>query len=126
MAVIELALQADLLLDLVVLFCSHGNKEVFSCLGIQLAVDWFVEKGHKDITVFVPAWRKEQSRPDAPITGTKALLQLATLDKMVSKNCVCVGGGVGGICVCVCVCFFYQHVWTLSSIFPMQKITSHS
>ncbi|CAB1320325.1 unnamed protein product [Coregonus sp. 'balchen'] len=29
---------------------SHGNKEVFSCLGIQLAVDWFVEKGHKDIT----------------------------------------------------------------------------
>ncbi|KAI4885727.1 hypothetical protein NFI96_007265 [Prochilodus magdalenae] len=47
---------------------SHGNKEVFSCLGIQLAVDWFLEKGHKDITVFVPAWRKEQSRPDAPIT----------------------------------------------------------
>lgn len=50
---------------------SHGNKEVFSCRGIQLAVDWFLEKGHKDITVFVPAWRKEQSRPDAPITGTR-------------------------------------------------------
>lgn len=43
---------------------------MFSCRGIQLAVDWFLEKGHKDITVFVPAWRKEQSRPDAPITGT--------------------------------------------------------
>ncbi len=57
-------------LMLVILFCSHGNKEVFSCLGIQLAVDWFLEKGHKDITVFVPAWRKEQSRPDAPIKGT--------------------------------------------------------
>lgn len=52
-----------------VIFCSHGNKEVFSCLGIQLAVDWFLDRGHKDITVFVPAWRKEQSRPDAPITG---------------------------------------------------------
>ena len=49
--------------------CSHGNKEVFSCQGIQLAVDWFLERGHHDITVFVPAWRKEQSRPDAPITG---------------------------------------------------------
>lgn len=49
---------------------SHGNKEEFSCRGIQLAVDWFLDKGHKDITVFVPAWRKEQSRPDAPITGT--------------------------------------------------------
>uniref|UniRef100_A0A8C5ADJ3 Zinc finger CCCH-type containing 12A n=1 Tax=Gadus morhua TaxID=8049 RepID=A0A8C5ADJ3_GADMO len=48
---------------------SHGNKEVFSCQGIQLAVDWFLERGHRDITVFVPAWRKEQSRPDAPITG---------------------------------------------------------
>lgn len=49
--------------------CSHGNKEVFSCQGIQLAVDWFQERGHQNITVFVPAWRKEQSRPDAPITG---------------------------------------------------------
>ncbi|XP_024287202.1 probable ribonuclease ZC3H12B [Oncorhynchus tshawytscha] len=55
---------------------SHGNKEVFSCLGIQLAADWFVEKGHKDITVFVPAWRKEQSRPDAPITDQDILRKL--------------------------------------------------
>uniref|UniRef100_A0A8C8SK22 Zinc finger CCCH-type containing 12D n=1 Tax=Pelusios castaneus TaxID=367368 RepID=A0A8C8SK22_9SAUR len=38
---------------------SHGNKEVFSCRGIQLAVDWFKERGHKDIKVFVPLWRKE-------------------------------------------------------------------
>lgn len=28
-----------------------------------------MERGHKDVTVFVPAWRKEQSRPDALITG---------------------------------------------------------
>lgn len=34
-----------------------------------MAVDWFLERGHKDVTVFVPAWRKEQSRPDALITG---------------------------------------------------------
>ncbi|XP_045910601.1 probable ribonuclease ZC3H12C [Micropterus dolomieu] len=55
---------------------SHGNKEVFSCQGIQLAVDWFLEKGHRDITVFVPAWRKEQSRPDAPITDQEILRRL--------------------------------------------------
>ncbi|XP_018592575.1 probable ribonuclease ZC3H12B isoform X1 [Scleropages formosus] len=55
---------------------SHGNKEVFSCRGIQLAVDWFLEKGHNDITVFVPAWRKEQSRPDAPITDQEILRKL--------------------------------------------------
>ncbi|XP_075993950.1 putative ribonuclease ZC3H12C [Genypterus blacodes] len=55
---------------------SHGNKEVFSCQGIQLAVDWFLELGHRDITVFVPAWRKEQSRPDAPITDQEILRRL--------------------------------------------------
>ncbi|XP_075394679.1 putative ribonuclease ZC3H12B [Tenrec ecaudatus] len=55
---------------------SHGNKEGFSCRGIQLAVDWFLDKGHKDITVFVPAWRKEQSRPDAPITDQDILRKL--------------------------------------------------
>ncbi|XP_069468634.1 probable ribonuclease ZC3H12B isoform X1 [Ambystoma mexicanum] len=55
---------------------SHGNKEVFSCRGIQLAVEWFYEKGHKDITVFVPAWRKELSRPDAPIADQEILHKL--------------------------------------------------
>lgn len=50
---------------------SHGNKEVFSCLGIQLAVNFFLERGHTAITVFVPSWRKEQPRPDVPITGKK-------------------------------------------------------
>ncbi|KAM6970587.1 putative ribonuclease ZC3H12C [Aplochiton taeniatus] len=55
---------------------SHGNKEVFSCHGIQLAVDWFLERGHRDITVFVPAWRKEQSRPDALITDQEILRRL--------------------------------------------------
>ncbi|XP_026558917.1 probable ribonuclease ZC3H12B [Pseudonaja textilis] len=55
---------------------SHGNKEGFSCRGIQLAVDWFLEKGHRDITVFVPTWRKEQSRPDAPITDQEILHRL--------------------------------------------------
>lgn len=47
---------------------------MFSCHGIQLAVDWFLERGHQDITVFVPAWRKEQSRPDALITGENICL----------------------------------------------------
>ncbi|XP_048199752.1 probable ribonuclease ZC3H12C isoform X1 [Perognathus longimembris pacificus] len=55
---------------------SHGNKEVFSCRGIKLAVDWFLDRGHKDITVFVPAWRKEQSRPDAVITDQEILRKL--------------------------------------------------
>lgn len=53
-------------------FCSHGNKKVFSCQGLQLAVNWFWDKGMRDITVFVPLWRKEQPKPEAPITGKVA------------------------------------------------------
>jgi hypothetical protein len=48
---------------------SHGNKERFSCKGIKICVDWFLARGHKDITVFVPLWRKEASKPDTPISG---------------------------------------------------------
>ncbi|XP_050390407.2 uncharacterized protein LOC126809711 isoform X2 [Patella vulgata] len=55
---------------------SHGNKEVFSCRGIQLAVEYFRARGHKKITVFVPQWRKESSRPDAQIKDQEIMKQL--------------------------------------------------
>ncbi|CAB1350841.1 unnamed protein product [Coregonus sp. 'balchen'] len=62
---------------------SHGNKEVFSCLGIQLAVNFFLDRGHTDITVFVPSWRKEQPRPDVPITDQHILRELERKKIMV-------------------------------------------
>ncbi|XP_035232757.1 probable ribonuclease ZC3H12B [Stegodyphus dumicola] len=55
---------------------SHGNKECFSCRGIKICVDWFRARGHQNITVFVPRWRKENSRPDAPIKDQEILAQL--------------------------------------------------
>ncbi|XP_060937150.1 endoribonuclease ZC3H12A [Limanda limanda] len=55
---------------------SHGNKEVFSCRGIQLAVNFFLDRGHSSVTVFVPSWRREQPRPDAPITDQHVLMDL--------------------------------------------------
>ncbi|XP_003226947.1 endoribonuclease ZC3H12A [Anolis carolinensis] len=55
---------------------SHGDRDVFSCRGILLAVNWFLDRGHTDITVFVPSWRKEQPRPDAPIADQEILLDL--------------------------------------------------
>ncbi|XP_077455837.1 endoribonuclease ZC3H12A isoform X2 [Stigmatopora argus] len=55
---------------------SHGNKEVFSCQGIQLAVDFFRQRGHGNITVFVPSWRKGQSRPDAVTEDQYILTEL--------------------------------------------------
>ncbi|KAG7336146.1 hypothetical protein KOW79_000839 [Hemibagrus wyckioides] len=54
----------------------HGNKEVFSCRGIELAVNYFLERGHRNITVFVPSWRKEQPRPDVPISDQHILAEL--------------------------------------------------
>uniref|UniRef100_A0A2K5MXR4 Zinc finger CCCH-type containing 12D n=1 Tax=Cercocebus atys TaxID=9531 RepID=A0A2K5MXR4_CERAT len=48
---------------------SHGNKETFSCRGIKLAVDWFRDRGHTYIKVFVPSWRKDPPRADTPIRG---------------------------------------------------------
>ncbi|KAH8335577.1 hypothetical protein KR074_006124 [Drosophila pseudoananassae] len=38
---------------------SHGNNLVFSCRGIRICVDWFRQRGHREITAFVPNWRKE-------------------------------------------------------------------
>nr|XP_057902206.1 endoribonuclease ZC3H12A [Doryrhamphus excisus]XP_057902207.1 endoribonuclease ZC3H12A [Doryrhamphus excisus]XP_057902208.1 endoribonuclease ZC3H12A [Doryrhamphus excisus]XP_057902209.1 endoribonuclease ZC3H12A [Doryrhamphus excisus]XP_057902212.1 endoribonuclease ZC3H12A [Doryrhamphus excisus]XP_057902213.1 endoribonuclease ZC3H12A [Doryrhamphus excisus]XP_057902214.1 endoribonuclease ZC3H12A [Doryrhamphus excisus]XP_057902215.1 endoribonuclease ZC3H12A [Doryrhamphus excisus]XP_05790221 len=66
----------DIVIDGSNVAMSHGNKEVFSCLGIQLAVDFFLKRGHTNITVFVPSWRKEQPRPDVPISDQKILEDL--------------------------------------------------
>ncbi|XP_053149694.1 probable ribonuclease ZC3H12D [Hemicordylus capensis] len=76
---------------------SHGNKEVFSCLGIQLVVDWFKHRGHKYIKVFVPSWRKEPARFDTRITDQHILEKLAKQTilvytpsrKMKGKRMVC-------------------------------------
>ena len=49
---------------------------MFSCKGIKLCVDYFKQRGHDDITVFVPRWRKEASKPDRPIEDQQILYEL--------------------------------------------------
>ncbi|EAA43225.5 AGAP001272-PB [Anopheles gambiae str. PEST] len=71
---------------------SHGNKEVFSCRGIRLCVDWFKNRGHKDITVFVPKWRKESSRPDNPVKDGEILSELEKERMLVFTPSRLVGG----------------------------------
>ena len=39
--------------------CRHGKGQVFSCRGIQLVIDFFKERGHTQITAFVPQWREK-------------------------------------------------------------------
>ncbi|XP_059622789.1 probable ribonuclease ZC3H12D [Phlebotomus argentipes] len=71
---------------------SHGNKQVFSCRGIKLCVDWFRNRGHKDITVFVPKWRKEASRPDHPIRDQEILNELERERMLVFTPSRLIGG----------------------------------
>ncbi|XP_045522941.1 probable ribonuclease ZC3H12D isoform X1 [Pieris brassicae] len=55
---------------------SHGNMEIFSCRGIEICVDWFRARGHRDISVFVPKWRKEATRLDNPVLDRDCLERL--------------------------------------------------
>lgn len=71
---------------------SHGNKDVFSCRGIKICVDWFKNRGHKDITVFVPKWRKESSRIDNPISDQEILSDLEKERMLVFTPSRLVGG----------------------------------
>ena len=58
----------------------HGSGNFYSCRGIQLAVDYFRRRGHNKITVFVPEWRKEASKPETPITEQDILYKLEKED----------------------------------------------
>lgn len=71
---------------------SHGNKEQFSCQGIKLAVDWFRERGHTNITVFVPQWRKETSRSDTRIRDQSILNELEKEKMLVFTPSRRIGG----------------------------------
>lgn len=70
----------------------HGNKEIFSCLGIRLCVDWFKNRGHKEITVFIPKFRKESPRPDNPIKNQEILFELEKERMLVYTPSRFVGG----------------------------------
>uniref|UniRef100_A0A0N5APE5 C3H1-type domain-containing protein n=1 Tax=Syphacia muris TaxID=451379 RepID=A0A0N5APE5_9BILA len=55
---------------------AHGRKEVFSCAGINECVQFFKRRGHTDILVFVPQFRRETARSDCPITDQHILEKL--------------------------------------------------
>ncbi|XP_062860232.1 NEDD4-binding protein 1 [Trichomycterus rosablanca] len=55
---------------------AHGLHRVFSCRGIAIAVEAFWQRGHREITVFVPQWRQKR---DPNITEQHLLNQLEDL-----------------------------------------------
>ncbi|XP_078256544.1 NEDD4-binding protein 1 [Rhinoraja longicauda] len=55
---------------------AHGMKKQFSCRGIAIAVEFFWNRGHRQITVFVPQWRTKR---DPQITEQHFLNELEEL-----------------------------------------------
>ncbi|XP_060693684.1 NEDD4-binding protein 1 [Hemiscyllium ocellatum] len=55
---------------------AHGMKKIFSCRGIAIAVECFWNRGHRNITVFVPQWRTKR---DTKITEQHFLTELEDL-----------------------------------------------
>ncbi|XP_004694646.1 PREDICTED: protein KHNYN [Condylura cristata] len=55
----------------------HGLQHYFSSRGIAIAVQYFWDRGHRDITVFVPQWRL--SSKDAKIRESHFLHKLHSL-----------------------------------------------
>ncbi|XP_050999112.1 protein KHNYN [Acomys russatus] len=54
----------------------HGLQHYFSSRGIALAVQYFWDRGHRDITVFVPQWR---FRKDSKVRESHFLQKLYSL-----------------------------------------------
>lgn len=40
----------------------HGLQHFFSCRGIAMAVQYFWNRGHREVTVFVPTWQLKKTR----------------------------------------------------------------
>uniref|UniRef100_A0A7E4UPG6 C3H1-type domain-containing protein n=1 Tax=Panagrellus redivivus TaxID=6233 RepID=A0A7E4UPG6_PANRE len=62
---------------------THGHKEVFSCLGIRECVNFFVNRGHEDIIVFVPKFHREAPRFHCPITDQHILYDLEAEQRLI-------------------------------------------
>lgn len=62
---------------------THGNKEVFSCRGIKICVDYFKSRGHNNVTAFVPMRCKESFTFDYPIKEKEILFQLESEQVLV-------------------------------------------
>ncbi len=54
--------------------CRHGNHQIFSCRGIEICINYFLKRGHKEITAFVPQWRTRENTGAGHETRDRHLL----------------------------------------------------
>uniref|UniRef100_H3B500 NEDD4-binding protein 1 n=1 Tax=Latimeria chalumnae TaxID=7897 RepID=H3B500_LATCH len=58
---------------------THGLHRFFSCRGIAIAVEYFWNCGHRNITVFVPQWRAKSDPAHKDLTEQQFLTELNEL-----------------------------------------------
>ncbi|GFR05553.1 probable ribonuclease ZC3H12C [Trichonephila clavata] len=62
----------------------HGKKDnTFSCRGIKIAIDHFLQKGHVDVTAFVPLYRRHNKFGPVLTTDQFLLEELAKQQRVV-------------------------------------------
>ena len=57
----------------------HGNHEIYSCLGLEIAVRYFIERGHEQVYAFIPEPRVRcpaQFQSNPPIERQDVLQKL--------------------------------------------------
>ncbi len=63
-----------------ILILRHGKQvyggKAFSCRGIKIVVDFFLQRGHKDIKAFVPRFRRGDSDIECPTKNPEILDEL--------------------------------------------------
>ena len=62
------------------IFFRYSKGKYFACIALKKCVDYFQKLGHEKIFVLVPVWRKENSRPEAPIEDQDILEDLHRRD----------------------------------------------
>ncbi|KAG8178247.1 hypothetical protein JTE90_000348, partial [Oedothorax gibbosus] len=56
---------------------AHGStKRTYSCKGIKISVDFFLRRGHTEVTAFIPKYRKHQLYGKIPTTNANFLEDL--------------------------------------------------
>lgn len=61
---------------LYIFYNRHGNGKIFSCRGIQIVVDFFLKRGHKDIKAMLPRFRRGNSDRECPTQDPEILDEL--------------------------------------------------
>ncbi|XP_078486329.1 ribonuclease ZC3H12A-like [Ciona intestinalis] len=79
---------------------SHGNGNAFSCRGIAICVNYFWSRGHRDVTCFVPNYRKGSKGHPPTIDQeiiydleTQGILKITPSREVNGRNVVCYDDG---------------------------------